>query len=217
MLGILSITCLGLLAGIPAVILGHIAKSNIRKSGGRLSGDGKATAGLILGYVSIALVPVILMISAIAIPSLLRSRMAANESAAASTLRIVNTSQITYITAYPNAGYARDLATLGPGSAGCASEGSATQEHACLLDGMVANTSCTEGNWCVKSGYQFAMAGSDCEGHPCADYVVVAKPLTRGSTGERAFCSISDAVIRQRRGTVDSLPTVEECRSWSPI
>jgi len=213
-LGILSVTCLGLLAGIPAVILGHIAKSNIRKSGGRLGGDGKATAGLILGYVSIALVPLIMMLAAIAIPNLLRSRIAANEAAAASTIRVVNTAQITYLSAYPTAGYARDLATLGPGTGTC---NDANQEHACLLDSIVGNTSCTEGNWCVKSGYQFSMAGSDCEGHPCADYVVVAKPVTSGSTGDKAFCSTNDAVVRQQRGTVVSPPTVQECQSWSPI
>jgi hypothetical protein len=43
------------LGGIIAVIFGHIAKNQIRKSGGRLGGDGLATAGLILGYVNIAI------------------------------------------------------------------------------------------------------------------------------------------------------------------
>lgn len=214
-LGILSIACFGFFTGIPAVILGHIAKSNIRKSGGRLGGDGKATAGLIMGYISIVLVPLILIIAAIAIPNLVHARVAANESAAASTIRVVSTAQITYLSAYPNAGYARDLATLGPGSVGaCQGE---TQEHACLLDSRVGNPSCTEGDWCVKSGYQFSMAGSDCEGHPCADYVVVAKPVQTGTTGDKVFCSTNDAVIRQRRGTVVSVPTADECRSWSPI
>lgn len=52
-LGILSVTCLGLLAGIPAVILGTIGKRKIGESGGALRGQGLATAGLVLGWVSI--------------------------------------------------------------------------------------------------------------------------------------------------------------------
>jgi hypothetical protein len=213
-LGILSLTCFGILAAIPAVILGHIAKSNIRKSGGRLAGDGKATAGLILGYISIALVP--LIFSAALIPNLRRSRTVANESSATSTLRTINTSQITYMTTFPSAGYARDLATLGPGPTGtCSGEG--TQEHACLLDNVVGNSNCTQGNWCVKYGYQFSMAASNCEGQPCADYVVVAKPVISGTTETKTFCTTNDAVIHWRRGRIVSTPTVEQCRSWSQI
>lgn len=54
-LGILSITCLGLIAGIPAVILGSIAKRKITESGGVIRGQGLATAGLVMGWVSIGL------------------------------------------------------------------------------------------------------------------------------------------------------------------
>jgi type IV pilus assembly protein PilA len=212
-LGILSVTCFGLLAGIPAVILGHIAKSNIRKSGGRLSGDSKATAGLIMGYLSIALVPIIF---ALAIPSLLRSKIAANEAAAAATVRTIITSQITYSTSYPTAGYARDLATLGPGSTGTCSSGG-TQDHACLLDSRLANSSCTAGSWCVKDGYDYSLAASNCGPQVCSDFVVVAKPLSAGSTGNKSFCSTSDAVVRWRSVTVGSMPTVEECQSWDPV
>jgi len=46
------------LGGLAAVIAGHIAKKEIRNSGGRLSGDGLATAGLVLGYINLALVVV---------------------------------------------------------------------------------------------------------------------------------------------------------------
>lgn len=43
------------LGGIAAVIAGHIAKNQIRSGGGRISGDGMATVGLVLGYVNIAI------------------------------------------------------------------------------------------------------------------------------------------------------------------
>ncbi len=46
------------LTAIAAVITGHMAKKEIRAGGGSISGNGMATAGLILGYVNIALVVV---------------------------------------------------------------------------------------------------------------------------------------------------------------
>lgn len=61
-LGILSMVCLGPLAAIPAIICGHTSRTKIRASGGRLTGDGMALAGLILGYVSLTVVAVILSV-----------------------------------------------------------------------------------------------------------------------------------------------------------
>ncbi|PYQ41375.1 MAG: pili assembly chaperone, partial [Acidobacteria bacterium] len=61
-------------------------------------------------------VAIILIIAAIAIPNLLRARMAANESAAASSVRTINTAMVSYITAYPTVGYAATLAALGGAS-----------------------------------------------------------------------------------------------------
>ena len=61
-------------------------------------------------------VAIILIIAAIAIPNLLRARMAANESAAASSIRTLNTAQVSYITAYPTVGYGATLAALGGAS-----------------------------------------------------------------------------------------------------
>jgi type II secretory pathway pseudopilin PulG len=87
---------LSILSGIPAVILGHMSRGSIRKSMGELKGAGMALAGLIMGYLSIAVIPVLLIIATIAIPSLLRSRQAAQESAAVSNLRTINTAEVTY-------------------------------------------------------------------------------------------------------------------------
>jgi len=72
---------------IAAVVLGHLALAEIKKSAGRLAGRGMAMAGLILGYIGVAMVPFILIIAAIAIPNLLRAKMAANEASAVGTLR----------------------------------------------------------------------------------------------------------------------------------
>ncbi len=63
-------------------------------------------------------VAIILILAAIAIPNLLRARIAANESAAASGIRTINTAEVTYSTAYPTVGYSANLGQLGPGRAG---------------------------------------------------------------------------------------------------
>jgi hypothetical protein len=71
-LGILSFVCCGFITAIPAIICGHIGRSAILKSGGKLGGLGMATAGLVLGYV--ALVLNLILIPAIGIPALLKAR-----------------------------------------------------------------------------------------------------------------------------------------------
>jgi type II secretory pathway pseudopilin PulG len=66
-LGILSFFCFSILASIPAVICGHIARGRIRNSQGREKGEGIALGGLICGYINIAMVPIMfaLMLPAI--------------------------------------------------------------------------------------------------------------------------------------------------------
>ncbi|MGC2695479.1 MAG: DUF4190 domain-containing protein [Candidatus Angelobacter sp.] len=222
--GILSIVCFGILAGIPAIILGHISRGNIRRSMGRLGGGGMALAGLIMGYFSIFIT--LLIVPAIVIPNLLRSRMMANESAAASTVRTINTTQVTYSTTYPEKGYAPDLATLGPGPTGsCAGPG--TADHACLLDNVLANSRCTAGAWCSKFGYNFSLsseghcgespAGSQDDSRAECTYVVVATPVST-ATGTRSFCSTSDGVVRYQYGhPLGGTLTVEQCSRWGLI
>jgi type IV pilus assembly protein PilA len=204
-LGILSLLCFSFLAGIPAVILGHMSRKNIRQSMGRLKGDGMALAGLIMGYISIASIPLVLIIAAIAIPNLLRAKISANDSAAASIMRTVNTAQVTYTTNYPAKGYARDLATLGPGPSGkCGTE---SETYACLLDDTVANRN-------ERAGYRFSLTAV-CDG-TCTDYLSVAVPIT-GSTGSRTYCSTSDAVIRYKLGNETPPATPEDCQTWPPV
>jgi len=219
-LGIVSIfLCLNIFTGIPAIITGHISYSKIKKSMGRLKGEGMALTGLILGYISL---PLVLVFAAVLIPNLLRARMSANESAAASTVRSLNTSQVSYSTTYPEQGYARDLATLG---GNCTSGG--TAEHACLLDRQLGQTNCTSGVWCQKDAYRYTISstcappqfdrqqqGTD---NACTEYVIAATPVN-SNMGRRSYCVVSDAVIRSRFGMpLATPPTAEECQSWSPI
>lgn len=218
-LGIASFAlCLSFLAGIPAIILGHISRSKIKKSMGRLQGDGMALTGLILGYISLLFIPII---AAIVIPNLLRARISANEAAAASTVRMINTTQITYSTTYPEQGYARDLATLG---GNCTS---GTAEHACLLDSQLGQANCTSGVWCQKGQYKYTISSSCAPArfgeqqrgteNACTEYVIAATPINV-NTGRRNYCSVSDAVIRSRLGgPLSTPPTAEECQTWEPL
>ncbi len=208
-LGILSVICFGALAGIPAIILGHVSRSNIQKSGGKLKGEGLALAGLIMGYFS--LVISLLFITAVTIPSLLRARQSANEAAAAATVRTLSTTEMTYSVTYPDQGYAPNLATLGPGSQSSTScTPSAT--HACLID---ATLGCSSSTWCVKNQYKYSVVGV---GSPkLDDYVITATPLN-SSAGSRSFCATTDAIVRYKYATVTSpLTSVDDCQTWTPL
>ena len=74
-------------------------------------------------------VAIILIIAAIAIPNLLRSKIAANESSAVGSVRTIGTAEVTYSSSW-GSGFAVDLASLG-GASPCAQ---ATAAAACLID-----------------------------------------------------------------------------------
>jgi type IV pilus assembly protein PilA len=127
-------------------------------------------------------VAIILIIAAIAIPNLLRARIAANESSAVASVRTLNTAQISYNSAYPTAGFASGLGAL---SGSCTGATIPTSTSACLIDSQLASG--------TKSGYSFVVSAS---GTPASNYIAVATPLTINTTGVRAFCSVADAVVR---------------------
>lgn len=184
------------IAGIPAIILGHMALSEIRKSAGRLKGEGMALAGLIMGYLTIVALPFILIIAAIAIPNLLRSRVAANESSAVGSIRTINVAEVTYATIYPKVGFSSSLEALG-GASPCTE----SSTSACLIDSVLASG--------LKSGYGFTYQAEDMDGDQVMEaYTVQAVPINPGNTGNRSFCSDESGVIRYT--------TSEPCTRESP-
>lgn len=124
-------------------------------------------------------VAIILVIAAMSIPNLIRSKMSANEASAVSSLRTINTAQTTYAIAYPSAGYADQLTKLAASTSG----GPATSTNAGLVDWVLGCAS----QPCTKSGYQFAITNAT--GSPVNAYQVTAVPQTPGQTGRRGFCS----------------------------
>jgi type IV pilus assembly protein PilA len=142
-------------------------------------------------------VAIILIIAAIAIPNLLRSKMAANESSAVGSLRTINTAQVTYATEYPSLGYSTTLAKLGGTPAVCAA---AAPANACLIDNVVALASAAA---TAKSGYYFTIGGTNAA--PTTTYTFTGLAVTVGSSGQRGFFTDQTGVIRYT--TDGSAPT----------
>ena len=127
-------------------------------------------------------VAVILIIAAIAIPSFMRSKMAANEASAVQTVRDINTAEAAYSIQF-GMGYSTNLSYLGGTGT------TATTTNALLLDPVVSTGS--------KDGFSFtyAVTGTDASGNP-ADYSLNGNPIAAGSTGNRWFYSDQTSVIR---------------------
>ncbi|HVZ17294.1 MAG TPA: prepilin-type N-terminal cleavage/methylation domain-containing protein [Terriglobales bacterium] len=127
-------------------------------------------------------VAIILVIAAIAIPNLVKSRMAANEASAVSGIRAITTAQHAYATAYPDLGYSCSLQSLGPPPSGQP----ATSTGADILDAVISGG--------LKAGYSFGI--SNCTGTPVSNYQSTAVPVTVGGSGQRAFCSDGSGIIQ---------------------
>ncbi len=143
----------------------------------------KASGGFSLIELLIV-VAIILIIAAIAIPNLLRSRIAANQASAVGSLRTINTAEITYASTY-NTGYTGTLSNLAPPASG-----NPTSTAAGLLDSVLAAG--------IKSGYSFAYVASaaDASGRINA-YTVNGNPVVVGTTGQNFYFTDQSAVIRQ--------------------
>jgi type IV pilus assembly protein PilA len=123
-------------------------------------------------------VAIILVLAAMAIPNLLRSKMSANEASAVSSLRTIATAQATYIVTYPQAGYADQLTKLAMPPPGTPVSANA----AGLLDWVLGCPT----QPCRKSGYDFSIINAT--GTPVNAYDAVATPATANQTGRRGFC-----------------------------
>jgi type IV pilus assembly protein PilA len=136
-------------------------------------------------------VAIILIIAAIAIPNLLRSKMAANEASAVASLRTLNTSAVAFSTTY--GAYPTALSNLGPAA-------TPSSTAADLIDSVLALG--------IKSGYTLTYTGVAGTGGIIASYNIVAKPVTQGVSGQRGFYTDQSGVIRSDpTGTATSAST----------
>jgi type IV pilus assembly protein PilA len=145
-------------------------------------------------------VAIILIIAAIAVPNLIRSKIAANESSATGSVRSIVTAQVAYSSTY-GIGFAPSLTTLGSSSVSCA----ATSTSACLLDPLLASG--------IKSGYTLATSAL---GTNNVNFVVTAAPSTPNLTGNRVFCSDETMVLRFQLGGAAPADDLS-CEALSPI
>ena len=128
-------------------------------------------------------VAIILIIAAIAIPNLLRSRIAANEASAVQSMRTITTVQNTYNSTY-GVGYSPSLAALGPAAGG----GAPTAAAADLIDSVFAAG--------TKSGYTFTYTPAAAVAGIIYNYTLNADPVVVGQTGQRHFFTDQSGVIR---------------------
>ena len=165
-------------------------------------------------------VAIILIIAAIAIPNLLRSRMAANESSAVGSLRTINTAAVTYSSSYGN-GFPGNLGTLG-GPDGVTV---ATCSNSLLIDSVLSGQGgATDPS--LKSGYNFHVFNGTVAVDPipagCGTgysdgYVAAAYPVSVGTTGQRSFCTDATGVIQFDPTGTEAVPTGVNCPILTPI
>jgi type IV pilus assembly protein PilA len=151
-------------------------------------------------------VAIILIIAAIAIPNLLRARMAANESSAVGTVRTLVTSEVTYSSTW-GTGFASTLAKLGGVGAPCV----ATAAAACLIDNQISLGG-------PKSGYTIAALGAAPVNGVINAFGASAYPVAQGSTGTRTFCSDESGVVRVNvAGAAMAAPTDTICQGFPSL
>jgi type IV pilus assembly protein PilA len=171
---------------------------------------GPATLRRLRGITLTELLVVILMILivvAIAVPRLFRSRIAANEATAISALQSINRAQSEYHAKYPTSGFAGKLSELG-GKTSC----QASSSSACLLDHMIADG--------AKSGYKFSMQPvARSENGVVTEYVAGAAPQEYNKSGVRTFCTQSDGMIRYTANVEHTSvpPDAAVCRTATPL
>jgi prepilin-type N-terminal cleavage/methylation domain-containing protein len=146
-------------------------------------------------------VAIILIIAAIAIPSLIRAKIAANESSAAASVRQISTAQVAYASQYQDVGYSANLANLGGTS--CTAPSSTS---ACLIDSVLSSG--------TKSGYQFLSAGLGSGTGPNTAFVSSSAPVTFNQTGVRNFCMVTDGVLRIDPGPTAIASDVPTCSAY---
>jgi len=128
-------------------------------------------------------VAIILVIAAIAIPNLLKSKIAAHEASAVNSIRTYTSANVTYSALCPAVGYPASLADLGPGGGACAG-------GANIVDPVLGQAAPT------KAGYNFTYASVSGDGVTNTNYTLHADPAVMGVTGQRGFFCDETGVIR---------------------
>ena len=136
-----------------------------------------ALAGLILGYMGVALIPVILIVAAIAIPNFLRAKKFANEAMVISSLQQLNTAMKKY--SFVKGGYPEDLEAL----------------DSPLVDPIVHSSLGLGRTFGYEFVYHTTQDGPG--GGQNSGYTINANPLHPGTAGSRYFFTDQTGIIRE--------------------
>ena len=160
----------------------------------------------------LVVIAIILILAAIAIPNLLRSRMAANGASAAASLRQISTANAIYSTVY-SVGYAGTLAQLGPVGGGCVSVGSNCAD---LIDAAISGVSPATPTP-IKSGYIFTYyspAVAPTPTSPNSSFALVGAPTAFNSTGTTSFCMDHSRDLREDPNGAITTAVAAGCVGW---
>jgi len=171
-------------ASIAAIILGHLALVDIKRTAGRMAGKGMAIAGLTLGYVGLTLTTIYVVFVTFMVRNTFSRDVPANEGAAVDTMRTYDTALKAYLEKCPAQGYPATLTPLGPGRGDC------TRANLIKDPRLVAAAP-------VRKGYMYeyrpGVNGTD----RVTVFALVARPIVPGSTGKRFFYLDEAGVIRE--------------------
>jgi type II secretory pathway pseudopilin PulG len=163
------IPLIGLILGIVAIVLGIIALVTISKNSDTLKGKGLAIAGIVMGGISVIIMPIIALLAAIAIPNLMRARIHANEAAAVASLRTISMASDAYRSVqgyYPNR--VEELTSTSPPY---------------ISEDFASG---------ARQGYIFSIVDTN----STSTFLATALPENKGTTGSFSFCVTEDGIVR---------------------
>jgi len=175
-------------AAVAAIILGHLALNEIKRSAGRVTGRGLAIAGLIMGYLGIAFTLLSIVVNVMNFRTAFRQDVPANESAAIETMKHYSEAMKAYAAKCPEQGFPSSLTRLGPGNGDC--------NHAGLVDMKLAAAQP------VKLGYTYKYTPGVLGGNKVTVFALVASPVASGITGNRFFFLDEEGVLRQSNSQI---------------
>jgi type IV pilus assembly protein PilA len=198
-LGILSLPTIGLLlvGAMTSVVLGVVALVKASREPEEYGGKGLAITGIVLSGVSVLIMPAMIgIVAAIAIPSLLRARVSANEAAALGDVRDVIKAEAQYQSA--NAGYFDRLECL------AAPETCIPGHHGpSLISGRLVSTATENGyHRAFHPGPRAEPTLAKASPSSLMGFAYVATPAAPGRTGVRTFCGDATGIICHATGPV---------------
>jgi hypothetical protein len=170
-------------SSIAAIILGHLALADIKRSANRMTGHGLAIAGLVMGYLGIALTTIYIVFMVFMFRRTLGHGIPSNEAATITTMKAYDQALKSYAGKCPLQGYPATLIPLGPGTGDC--------KHSNLVDARLAVPIP------VRQGYMYQYSTGVTGPEKIKAFALVARPVTPGMSGARFFYLDESGVIRE--------------------